>query len=83
MKITELREMTLEELKARELELADEISRMRIQLALKRLDNPLKARIGRRDLARIKTVINEKTRAGETAATSAKAPKGAGDASKA
>ena len=39
---------------------------MKIQLALKRLDNPLKARIARRDLARIKTVINEKIRTGAT-----------------
>ena len=64
MKVTELREMNLDELKAREAELAEELSRMRIQLALKRLDNPLKARVARRDLARIKTVINEKIRTG-------------------
>jgi large subunit ribosomal protein L29 len=80
MKVTELREMTLDELQVREMELAEEISRFRIQLALKRLDNPLKARVARRDLARIKTIINEKIRTG---ATSAKAPAGAGDASKA
>jgi large subunit ribosomal protein L29 len=80
MKGMELREMTLEELKAREAELAEELSRMKIQLALKRLDNPLKARVARRDLARIKTVINEKSRTG---AAAAKAPASAGDASKA
>jgi len=66
MKVTELREMTLEELKAREAELAEELSRMKIQLALKRLDSPLKARVARRDLARIKTIINEKIRTGVT-----------------
>jgi large subunit ribosomal protein L29 len=80
MKVMELREMTLEELKAREAELAEELSRMKIQLALKRLDNPLKARVARRDLARIKTVINEKSRTG---AAAAEAPASAGDASKA
>jgi large subunit ribosomal protein L29 len=64
MKVTELREMTLVELEARAAELAEEIARMRMQLALKRLDNPLKARIARRDLARVKTIINEKLRAG-------------------
>jgi large subunit ribosomal protein L29 len=64
MKVTELREMTLDELRSREAELSEELTRMKIQLALKRLDNPLKARVTRRDLARIKTVINEKTRAG-------------------
>ena len=66
MKVTELREMTIDELKVREEELSEELSRMKIQLALKRLDNPLKARIARRDLARIKTVINEKILTGAT-----------------
>ena len=63
MKAMELREMTIDELKAREEELAEELSRERIQLALKRLDNPLKARVTRRDLSRVKTIINEKLRA--------------------
>ena len=80
MKVTELREMTLEELKAREAEASEELARMKIQLALKRLDNPLKARVTRRDLARIKTVINEKIRTG---ATGRQKPAGAGDANKA
>jgi large subunit ribosomal protein L29 len=64
MKVTELREMSIDELKVRADELSEELSRMKIQLALKRLDNPLKARNARRDLARIKTVINEKIRTG-------------------
>ena len=80
MKVTELREMTLDELKAREAELSEELSRLRIQLALKRLDNPLKARVTRRDLARVKTVINEKIRTG---AKGRQTPAGAGDAKKA
>lgn len=62
MKTTELREMTLAELRTREAELAEELARMRMQLALKRLDNPLKARTTRRELARVKTIINEKLR---------------------
>jgi len=80
MKIAELREMSVDELKVRGEELSEELSRMKIQLALKRLDNPLKARVARRDLARIKTVINEKMRAG---AADTKAPASAGDAKKA
>jgi large subunit ribosomal protein L29 len=62
MKAVELRELTLEELKVRETELAEELARMRIQLAIKRLDNPLLIRFKKRELARIKTIINEKTR---------------------
>ncbi len=65
MKTTELREMTLDELKSREVELAEEIARMRLQLALKRLDNPLKMRTTKRELARVKTVLVERARKGE------------------
>lgn len=68
MKVTELKEMTLDELRGRELQLAEEIARMRLQLSLKRLDNPLKIRDAKRDLARVKTIINERKRSGETAA---------------
>ncbi len=60
MKAVELREMTLEELQLREEELAEELDRLRIQLAIKRLDNPLQVRVTRRELARVKTVITEK-----------------------
>jgi large subunit ribosomal protein L29 len=77
MKVTELRELTLDELEAREAELSEELSRMKIQLALKRLDNPLKARVTRRDLARVKTIINEKIRSG---AAGTRTPGGAPDA---
>jgi len=60
MKAVELRELTLEELKVREAELSEELAHLRMQLAIKRLDNPLRVREVRRDLARIKTVIREK-----------------------
>lgn len=76
MKVTELREMNIEELKARATELSEELSRMTIQLALKRLDNPLKARSTRRDLARVKTIINEKIRTGAVQQAPAVAGKG-------
>jgi large subunit ribosomal protein L29 len=81
MKTTELREMTIDELQMREGELSEEVARMRLQLALKRLDNPLKMRVIKRDLARVKTILNERGRKGEkptarpTAAKPAAAPK--------
>jgi len=61
MKAVELREMTMDELQAREEELTEELARLRIQLAIKRLDNPLQVRVTRRELARVKTIITEKT----------------------
>jgi len=67
MKAVELREMTLEELKVRERELAEELARMRIQLSIKRLDNPRQVKVAKRDLARLKTILHEKLRAGEDA----------------
>jgi large subunit ribosomal protein L29 len=73
MKVTELKEMTLEELRSREQQLAEEIAQMRLQLSVKRLDNPLKIRATKRDLARVKTVIGERVRAGE--ASGSPAPK--------
>lgn len=60
MKAVELREMTLDELKLREEDLVEELTRSRIQLSIKRLDNPLLVRSTRRELARVKTLINEK-----------------------
>ena len=63
MKAVELREMTLDELRVREDELTEELANTRLQLAVKRLDTPLQVRITRRELARVKTVINEKVRA--------------------
>jgi large subunit ribosomal protein L29 len=60
MKAVELRELTLEELVSREEELAEELARLRIQLSVKRLDNPLQVRVTRRELARVKSIIREK-----------------------
>ena len=74
MKTTELREMTMDELKAHEVQLAEDLARMRIQLAIKRQDDPLKVRITRRDLARVKTIITERERAGERASSKPAGP---------
>ena len=66
MKAVELKELTLDELIGREEELTEELTRLRIQLSIKRLDNPLQVRVVRRDLARVKTIITEKTAAEES-----------------
>lgn len=77
MKGIELREMTLEELRSREEDLIEELARQKIQLSIKRLDNPLQLRVTKRELARVKTIINEKIRAGETGRASGR--EGTGD----
>jgi large subunit ribosomal protein L29 len=63
MKAVELRELTLDELINREEELTEELTRLRMQLSIKRLDNPLQVRVVKRDLARVKTIITERTAA--------------------
>jgi large subunit ribosomal protein L29 len=65
-KARELREMPFDELLAQQEELTEQLARERIQLSIKRLDNPLQIRVTRRDLARVNTIINERRRAGES-----------------
>jgi large subunit ribosomal protein L29 len=60
MKAAEVREMGVDELRAREKELDDQLFRLRIQKSMGQLDAPIKVREIRRDLARIKTILREK-----------------------
>jgi large subunit ribosomal protein L29 len=57
----ELHELNEDDLRNRERDLNDQIFRLRIQKAMGHLDVPLKLRQVRRDLARVKTVLREKT----------------------
>jgi large subunit ribosomal protein L29 len=62
MKAVELRDMDTESLRAKELELDDQLFRMRIQKSLGQLEAPGKIKDVRRDLARIKTILREKAK---------------------
>jgi large subunit ribosomal protein L29 len=61
MKPQELRELGAEELRDRERDLEEQLFRLRIQKAMGQLDTPIKYRTMRRDLARVKTVLKQKT----------------------
>ncbi len=61
--VAELRDLTVDDLQARVKDLEDQLFRMRLQKSLGQLDAPLKLRHARRDLARVKTVIGEKSKA--------------------
>ncbi len=61
MKAQDMRNMTVEELRAHEESLLDELANLRVKLAVRQLDNPLRVRIVRRDIARAKTLIREMT----------------------
>jgi large subunit ribosomal protein L29 len=60
MKVTEVRDLTVDELRQREKELDDQLFRLRIQKSMGTLEAAHKLRALRRDLARVKTVLREK-----------------------
>ena len=58
----DLRDLNEDDLRGRERDLNDQLFRLRIQKAMGHLDVPLKVRTTRRELAKVKTVLAEKTR---------------------
>ena len=71
MKPHEMREMTLGELTIHHDTLIDELVNLKIKLAMRQLDNPIRVRHLRREVACAKTVIGEKlagAKPGETPA---------------
>ena len=60
MKVSEIREMTSEQLDAKLAELKNELFRLRFQNAINQLDNPHKITDVKRDIARVMTVLHEK-----------------------
>lgn len=60
MKVSEIRELTIEELRQREQDIAEELFNLKFQRATAQLENKMRVRQVRRDLARVKTVIQEK-----------------------
>jgi large subunit ribosomal protein L29 len=66
MQADELREMTDTDLRARVAELEEERFRLRFRSATEPLEDPLRLRTIRRDIARLKTVLRERD---HTAAT--------------
>ncbi|MBE3112578.1 MAG: 50S ribosomal protein L29 [Acidobacteria bacterium] len=65
MKIKELKEMSVDELKHREAELVDQLFKLRFQKSLGQLESPMKVKNIRRDIARIKTLLNQTPKATE------------------
>ena len=61
MKATELRELTPDELVQRELELKRRLFNLRFQRASGELDNSAELKRTRKDIARVMTIIAERT----------------------
>ena len=64
MKIAEIRDLNVDELRTKEKELDDQLFRLRIQKSMGQLEAPAKVRDVRRDLAKIKTILREKSAVG-------------------
>jgi len=65
MKIKELLEMSADELRHREAELVDQLFKLRFQKSLGQLESPMKVKNIKRDIARIKTLLNQTPKATE------------------
>ena len=60
MKPTEIREMSVEDLKAKIDELTRERFNLRFRSATESIENPMRFRAIRRDIARLNTILREK-----------------------
>ena len=56
----ELRDLSREELESKALELKKELFNLRFQQALGQIENPVRLRTLRRDIAKTKTIVREK-----------------------
>ncbi len=66
MKASSLRELGVEDLKRKLAEFEDEQFKLRLRRATEELPNPVRLRLLRKDIARCRTLINEKTAGAKT-----------------
>lgn len=59
MKLRDIKELSVNELKDKIQEKAEELANLRFQHALHQLDNKAKVRITRREFAQLKTILRE------------------------
>ncbi len=67
MKTKELRELSVEELGARRRELRQEMLNLRVQQQIGQLENPARLHLLRREVARIETLLSERSAAAQAA----------------
>jgi large subunit ribosomal protein L29 len=61
MKASELRDLSVEELKDRERDLAEQMFALRLQKVTGQLEKPARVRQVRRDMARVMTILRQKS----------------------
>jgi large subunit ribosomal protein L29 len=62
MKTEEMRAVSVDELKGKARDLSKELFNLRLQHSMGQLENPIKLKALRRDVARVNTIISEKER---------------------
>ncbi len=62
VKAKELRDLSNEQLETKLAEFKEELFNLRFQLATGQLENPMRVRAVRKDIARVKTVMQERVR---------------------
>jgi len=60
MEAKDLRDMSVDDLAGKRVSLREEIGHLKLKRATSRLENPMKLRETRRDLARVETILREK-----------------------
>jgi large subunit ribosomal protein L29 len=65
--INTLRDKSVDELRARERDLREQLFKLRFQRATGRVENPMKMRQVRREIAQIQTLLNERSRSAANA----------------
>ena len=60
MKVNEIRKMSSSDLEKELVELKSELFKLRFQLATNGLDNPMKIKNTKKDIAKIKTILKER-----------------------
>lgn len=61
MKATEVRKMSVPELEAKLTDLKKDLFTLRMQHATNQLDNPVRISLVKKDIARVQTIIREKS----------------------
>ena len=60
MKAAEIRELSVDELELKVKELKEELFQLRFQHAINQLDNPMRLKAVKKDIARIKTILRQR-----------------------
>ena len=60
MEAKDLRDMSVDDLVGKRVSLREEIGHLKLKRATSRLENPMKLRETKRDLARVETILREK-----------------------